>query len=340
MAVPFNTRDLYALYSGDILGRTDDAGGHAALLSEEEFNALPEAERFNLAGNYSLGATNVYFDSDSGKYVGYGDPRFVEGGAERFVYDPSQIVRGENGRFEIDPANVNSDAMNDLQNETDRSGFFGGTGLQNLVRGAGIVLGGGLAANALGAGSAVAGATDIPVGGMLAESVAPQVTEVMAGSPFLEGAAGGVTGGMLTESVAPQVTETMVGSPWEIQPGYLPESTAPQVDEFMYEPMVETPPSAIPQVTETMSGSPFERNWLRDFIEAGRDALGGGGGEGGGNPVIAALMGGSGRIGEHKQDTDPYGLEASGYGPWKGLLDAPKQKVADAMMKRKKSIWS
>lgn len=160
---------------------------------------------------------------------------------------------------------------------------------------------------------------DVPVEGMLSESVAPQVTEVMAGSPWDI-----PVGPMLQESVAPQVTEQMVGSPF-----FTPTISV--------DPMLEE--SVAPQVTEPMSGSPFPESWLDKLPDLARDLLGGG--KGGGNSVISALMGGAGKLGEHRQDNDPYGLMASGYGPWKGLTDDPKAKVVDAMMKRKQdSIWS
>lgn len=171
-----------------------------------------------------------------------------------------------------------------------------------------------------GAGGAGAGAVgEVPVEGMLSESVAPQVTEVMAGSPWDI-----PVGPMLQESVAPQVTEQMAGSPFL--------SPTISVDTMLEE-------SVAPQVTETMSGSPFSEGWLDKLPDLARDLLGGG--KGGTNPVLAALMGDTGKLGDHRQDTDPYGLMASGYGPWKGLTDDPKAKVVDAMMKRKQdSIWS
>jgi len=177
---------------------------------------------------------------------------------------------------------------------------------------------GGAAGAGAGAEGAAGLATDIAPG-YLAESVAPQVTEVMAASPWEVG-----VGPMLSESVAPQVTEQMAGSPF-ISP------------TISVDPMLEE--SVAPQVTETMSGSPFSESWLDKLPDLARDLLGGG--KGGTNPVLAAFMGATGKIGDHRQDTDPYGLQASGYGPWNGLTDDPKAKVVDAMMKRKQdSIWS
>ena len=325
-ARPFSVNDLYGLYRTYEQGqRAGDESYNPALdsgfMSEADFNALPEQERMRLAGQYSTGGTNVY--EENGNLVGYGDPRFIGQGG---WYDPAGLTRGDGGRFSIGGDSVNWDALNDIQNATDRSGFFSGTPLQNFLRGAGIVLGVGGMANAGMFGDLGAGAVgDVPVGGMLSETVP--------------------TDGLMLEGVAPEVTETMVGSPWDIAPGYLTESVAPQVTEPMalnpFEaPIVAVEPplteSTAPVVTEPMLPNPFDRPWWQDILDLGRDLLpgGSGGGQGGG---VLALGGEAPKIGDHAQINDPYGLIASGWGPWSGLLDTPKGKVLDALAKRQRT---
>lgn len=320
-AQPFSVNDLFNLYNSYMQGSVagDESGRGPQSLSEAEFNALPERERMELAGQYSTGSTNVYQD-EAGNLVGYGIPQYIERGG---WFDPAGMTTDENGRFTINRDAVNFDALNDIQNAADRSGFFSGTPLQNIMRGAGIVLGAGTLANGFMGGFP----GDVPVQGMLSETVP--------------------TDGLMLESVAPQVSETMVGSPWDIAPGYLSESVAPQVTESMslnpfdFPEVVVAPnlsETVAPQVTEPMAASPFETNWLRQIGQMGRDLLGGQGGNGAGS-IIGALMGqGGGKIGGHATDNDPYGLVASGYGPWTGLLDKPKDKVVEALARRSRTM--
>jgi hypothetical protein len=76
---------------------------------------------------------------------------------------------------------------------------------------------------------------------------------------------------------------------------------------------------------------------FRSAADFARDLLGGGG-NGTGAAGRGSILGGFGaapRIGDHKTDSDPYGLMASGYGPWQGILpDDPKAKVAAALAKK------
>lgn len=303
-AQPFSVNDLYNLYrtyqQGSVAGDEsfNPAANGPGYMTEADFNALPEAQRMELAGQYSTGGTNVYQD-EQGNLVGHGDPRFIEQGG---WFDPAGMTTDENGRFTINRDAVNWDALNDIQNATDRSGFFSGTPLQNIMRGAGIVLG---------------------VGGM-------------ANSGFLDFLPGMEELGsipvdpMLTESVAPQVTETMLPDPFG--PPGLPSVPDVPVDP----PLTESIP---PQVTEQMVPNPFERPWWRDAFDLGRDLLRGDGQNGPGGGIIAALMGqGGGKIGAHATDNDPYGLIASGYGPWTGLLDKPKDRVVEALARRSRTM--
>lgn len=329
-AQPFSVNDLYNLYrtyqQGSVAGDEsyNPAANGPGYMTEADFNALPEAQRMELAGRYTTGQTNVYQD-DAGNLVGYGDPRWLEQGG---WFDPSGMTTDANGRFTINRNAVNWDALNDIQNASDRSGFFSGTPLQNIMRGAGLVLGAGTLANGFMGGFP----GDVPVEGMLSESVAPQVSETL---------------NFLPESIAPQVSETMAGSPWDVAPDFLQESVAPQVTESMSLNPFDFPEVGVapnlsetvsPQVTEPMAGSPYGRNWLQDAFRAGRDLLGGGAGGPGGNSILGALMGQAGRIGGHAVDNDPYGLLASGYGPWTGLLDTPKKKVVEALSKRNRTM--
>jgi len=73
-------------------------------------------------------------------------------------------------------------------------------------------------------------------------------------------------------------------------------------------------------------------NIIRGLMGGGQGSRSGtGAGQGSGNG-LGGLGGSSNayRIGDHKQDTDPYGLRASGWGG--GFVQDPKQKVAQAMM--------
>lgn len=202
MATPWSLSDLYNIYAGGIAA--DDAGNRPGLMSRAEFDALSEQRRMSLASEYGSNFGTNIFQDQSGNMVGYGDPRFIEQGG---WYNPSGMTR-DNGRFSINSGSVNQDRLNDIQNATDRSGFFSGTPLQNIMRGAGIVLGVGGLNNYLTSGSMFGGTSGGQ--GLLAESVAPQVTEPMMGSPFGGGAIGG---GALAESVAPTVTESMAAAP-------------------------------------------------------------------------------------------------------------------------------
>jgi len=323
-ARPFSVNDLYGLYRTYEQGqRAGDESYNPALdsgfMSEADFNALPEQERMRLAGQYTTGGTNVY--EENGNLVGYGDPRFIEEGR---WYNPEGMTTDDNGRFSISGDAVNWDALDAIQNATDRSGFFNGTPLQNFMRGAGIVLGVGNLANA-GWLDFLPGMEElgtVPVDGMLPESVAPQVTEPMMPDPFAPPPFPNVpVDPPLTESVPPQVTEPMLPNPYEF----------PQIP--VDPPLTESIP---PEVTEPMLPNPFDRPWWQDILDLGRDLLpgGSGGGQGGG---VFALGGEAPRIGDHAQINDPYGLIASGWGPWSGLLDTPKGKVLDALAKRQRT---
>lgn len=88
------------------------------------------------------------------------------------------------------------------------------------------------------------------------------------------------------------------------------------------------------------TGNPFS---ARDMIRGAntlRSVLGGGGGgqgQGQGGMPIMGGFGSSPRIGDHKQDNDPFGLKASGWGG--GFVkEDPKQKIAQALMER--NPWS
>lgn len=213
-------------------------------------------------------------------------------------------------RYVYELGNQRGDMVAQEQARNDDSGLGDNFPLIGLL----TVLGGGMLANSfMGAGAGAAG--EVPVGGMLSESVAPTVTETMVGSPWE------IAPGFLSESVAPQVTEPMALNPFE----------APIV--AVEPPLTE---STAPVVTEPMVPSPFDTPWWQDILDLGRDLLpgGSGGGQGGG---VLALGGEAPRIGDHAQINDPYGLMASGWGPWSGLLDTPKGKVVDALAKRQRT---
>lgn len=77
-------------------------------------------------------------------------------------------------------------------------------------------------------------------------------------------------------------------------------------------------------------------NTLRSLLSQGG---GGGQGQGQGGMPIMGGFGAAPRIGDHRKDDDPFGLKASGWGPWSGLVkEDPKQKVAQALMER--NPWS
>lgn len=77
-------------------------------------------------------------------------------------------------------------------------------------------------------------------------------------------------------------------------------------------------------------------------LNTARSLFGGGGegqGQGGQGGGIMGGFGAAPRIGDHRKDDDPFGLKASGWGPWSGLVkEDPKQKVAQALMER--NPWS
>ena len=202
------TSSLYRLYQ-QVYGQSagDESGSSRPIMSEAQFNALPESQRYAMAGEAQQ--TNMFGDG-SGNAVGYGDPNWLGAGSGAFVNDPSQITRND-GRFSVGYGNINEDALLDRKNETDRSGFFSGTPLQNFVRGASVVGAGALAGNYfLGSGAADA-ASGYGLGGSAGEGAA---TGGMGGMGGGGGLATDIAPGYLSESVAPTVTETMSGSPF------------------------------------------------------------------------------------------------------------------------------
>ena len=148
----------------------------------------------------------------TGLAIGYNNDRNGVAGPQygrldwnQLAIDPTRLMwldpeGTQNRRYVYEAGNQRGDAVAAEQARDDDSGL----GDAFPYVGVGAVLGGGLLANSL-LGSGVNGA------GLLSESIAPQVTETMVGSPF--GAGGVTTGGMLSESVAPQVTEQLAGAP-------------------------------------------------------------------------------------------------------------------------------
>lgn len=177
MSQLWDVADLYNVYRQ---GFTEDDSGktNPGMLSEAEFNALPEAERFKRATGSIQNATNVFVDGDS--VVGYGDPTFINTGEGWF--DPTKVERGPDGKFKIPLSAVNEEALSAIQEQTDTSGFFSGkTPLENIARGALLVFGTAAAANALG----LAGE-----GGLFGASTA---ADAAATAPEALGGTGGVT---------------------------------------------------------------------------------------------------------------------------------------------------
>ena len=100
-------------------------------------------------------------------------------------------------------------------------------------------------------------------------------------------------------------------------------------------------PGAVTGTGAVAGGAAAGGSMVRDALSLARDLLGGG--EQGAGGGILGGFGAAPKIGEHRQDNDPYGLMASGYGPWTGIIpesaDAKKAKITEAMMKRKPSVW-
>ena len=90
------------------------------------------------------------------------------------------------------------------------------------------------------------------------------------------------------------------------------------------------------------TGNPFSPQQIARGLNTARSLFGGGGegqGQGGQGGGIMGGFGAAPRIGDHRKDDDPFGLKASGWGPWSGLVkEDPKQKVAQALMER--NPWS
>lgn len=348
------------LRAWDLNHAEDDSGYRpAADLTEEQFNALtPYQQHESVRGNnsapgtYTIGQDDPLYQqfysqfgqndavansgfelnnqAQTGLALGYDTGRNGVAGPSygrldwnQLAIDPSRILwldpEGTEGRRYL---YERSNAIgNNVESEQRRQSH------QFLGDDAGLIMAAIFSGGVAGAGylgGAEAGA------GMLAESVAPVVTEGMMAAPEIYAGAAGAAGagaeaggGMLAESVAPTVTEEMVASPY----------FSPDVP---IDPMLEE--SVAPQVTEQMVSSPYDRPWWRDLGQLGRDLLGGPGGTGAGS-IIGALMGqGGGKIGGHAVDNDPYGLIASGYGPWTGLLDKPKDKVVEALARRSRTM--
>lgn len=333
MASVVDTSDLWAFYRG---GMSDSELGYTGDLSEEQFRAMPLAQQMQLVSQVG-NAPSFWRDDATNDIVGVGDPTAF--GQTSGWFDPNALTRNEDGSYRIAGSGVDFGRLQQMQDETDRSGFFSGDEpWENILRGAGLVLGGGTLANAgfldFLPGMAEGG-VDLGITGGLAPEEAAMGGHFTPGPGymgdpysldpgFFDPASGEALGGTGLGSGGGLDPETWalngpgqapppgyMGDPYSLDPGFFDANGVPVAG------------SGVPQ-------------WLRDALDLGRDLLGGGA-PGGGN-VIAALMGGQGgRIGEHSQITDPYGLVASGWGPWSGLLDSPKGKVVDAMMKRKRT---
>lgn len=180
---------------------------------------------------------------------------------------------------------------------------------------------------------AIAGAI---LGTMAAGGLASQFGGMggLGGGPETLGGSGGIDSFAASDLFgASGIPEGAGAMPWEVEippdlPS-LPETTIPDLP---------APPSID-------GGSDWlnPRNVLRGANTI-RQLLGGGGSQPGQGGGIAGLMGGFGaapRIGEHRQDNDPYGLKASG---WTGGLveDDPRKKIEEAMLRKKaqENPWS
>ena len=101
-------------------------------------------------------------------------------------------------------------------------------------------------------------------------------------------------------------------------------------------------PDLAPPPTIEPTTFPITPQQIARGLNTARSLFGGGGegqGQGGQGGGIMGGFGAAPRIGDHRKDDDPFGLKASGWGPWSGLVkEDPKQKVAQALLER--NPWS
>jgi|GEM_PF-3774099 len=180
----------YQDYLTSLLGerwRTDDIGTTDAALSEQEWNALKPEDRWgmmgtaggNVYGNATGGGFMIGEDSDIARrwYAGNQRPDYMrsDGGNWFFVSQhkpPEETLRGgawqdpETGAWVVPHENVRPDYLQQLNDAENRSGLFRGNTLQNILTGAGIVLGGGLAHSALAGGGSLFGGSGVVNAGL------------------------------------------------------------------------------------------------------------------------------------------------------------------------------
>ena len=178
-----------------------------------------------------------------------------------------------------------------------------------IAGGAGVMAGGALGAGGAAAGEAGA-AAGTPIDAATAFGAGGLAPEEMGIGNYLAGA-----------GAAAPAAAASVGTPIDASTAFGPGGLSPEemgISNYLAGPGLASTPS-----------------WLQQAGSLLRDTLGGSGK----TPGALSVMGGGGssmapKIGQHNQDSDPYGLAASGAAPWRGLLDNPQQKIADAIMKK------
>lgn len=324
----------------------------AAASPEEQFRTMQGtagyATGLNNPGNMTLGADDDlvkqfqsqfgtrYFDpvemgdqALSGYEMGWGDPMMYDMGADDFMQDSSRVLRLPDGRYIMESGNRRGDAIAGAQSRDSNTGLGDNAGPLMLA----AVLTAGLAGGALGVGAEAASGAGAEAGLGL-----DALETFTAANPGWEAAY------QAAATAAPETAyglDALESVPFEDGMAF-EQSPIPSLDELGVNPNTGggtfegtgwTPESA-------PTGNPFS---ARDMIRGAntlRSVLGGGGGGQGQGQGGMPIMGGFGsapRIGDHKQDNDPFGLKASGWGG--GFVkEDPKQKIAQALMER--NPWS
>lgn len=340
-------RQMYEVYAqganaqreASLRGGSDNPLGD--VMSYEQFAAASPEEQFrtmqgtagyatglNNPGNMTLGADDdlvQQFQSQfgtrdfspvemgdralSGYEMGWGDPMSYGMGADDFMQDSSRVMRLPDGRYIMESGNRRGEAIADGQQRDSNTGLGDNAGPIMLA----AVLTAGLAGGALGVGAeAGAGAGWAEGGGFGAGAISPEAAAGLG--------AGEAAGG--------------AGAGWAADGGFGAGGLAPEeMGLANYEAGAGLAGSGSSMLTP--------QNIARGLNTA-RSLFGGGGegqGQGGQGGGIMGGFGAAPRIGDHRKDDDPFGLKASGWGPWSGLVkEDPKQKVAQALMER--NPWS
>lgn len=287
----------------------------------------------------------------TGYSMGYGDPSYM--GSQDFMQDGSRVIRLPDGRYIRETGNIDNAAIAGTQ-DRDASEFGPRYDWLAAVLGA-AAAGGAFGGEGLFGGAPPGGESFLPPGGPSGTAafgspgfgagewagILPEAgsTPAMFGTPGFGGGemfftdTMGLGGGGGALGTGTSLVGTGLGAGTVTGPlgsGFSLAGTG-------------LAPGAVTGTGAVAGGAAAGGSMVRDALSLARDLLGGGEGEGAGGGILGGF-GAAPKIGEHRQDNDPYGLMASGYGPWTGLIpessDSKKAKITEAMMKRNPtSTW-